>query len=82
MKSSEQKHDGSDGLDHAEIERLWGEGGRLTSSGVDTPGCDCGMNGWGRSWHKRECSWGKATRHPDHPNLATWERRLMAGESE
>lgn len=35
----------------------WVEGGRLAQSGVDTPGCDCGHDGMGISWHGDDCPW-------------------------
>jgi hypothetical protein len=82
MELSSQKIKSGREPDPAEVMKTYGPGGRMTTSGVDTPGCDCGKNGWGRSWHSRECSWGKATRHPDHPNLAVWERRLLAAEGD
>ena len=30
---------------------------RLAQSGVDTPGCDCGHDGMGVSWHGDDCPW-------------------------
>lgn len=30
---------------------------RLAQSGVHTPGCDCGHNGMGISWHSDDCGW-------------------------
>jgi hypothetical protein len=29
----------------------------VAQSGVDTPGCDCGHDGMGVSWHGGECTW-------------------------
>lgn len=31
--------------------------GRLAESGVHTPGCDCGHDGMGVSWHSDDCPW-------------------------
>lgn len=28
-----------------------------TESGVDTPGCDCGHEGMGQKWHRKQCAW-------------------------
>lgn len=33
------------------------EGARLAESGVNTPGCDCGHDGMGVSWHGDDCPW-------------------------
>lgn len=30
---------------------------RLAQTGVDTPGCDCGHEGMGVSWHGDDCPW-------------------------
>lgn len=30
---------------------------RLAQSGVDTPGCNCGHEGMGVSWHRDDCPW-------------------------
>lgn len=33
------------------------EEARLAQAGVDTPGCDCGHDGMGVSWHGDDCLW-------------------------
>lgn len=33
------------------------EEARLAQAGVDTPGCDCGHDGMGVSWHRDDCPW-------------------------
>lgn len=33
------------------------EEARLAQDGVDTPGCDCGHDGMGVSWHSDDCPW-------------------------
>lgn len=43
----------------AETERLDAE---TATSGVDTPGCDCGHDGLGLRWHARDCAWRKGER--------------------
>ena len=34
-----------------------GEALKHAQRGIDTPGCDCGHEGMGRSWHARDCAW-------------------------
>jgi hypothetical protein len=36
------------------------EEARLAQSGIDTPGCDCGHDGMGVSWHSDDCPWRRA----------------------
>ena len=31
-------------------------------TGVETPGCDCGHNGMGRTWHLDMCEWARRAR--------------------
>lgn len=33
------------------------EEARLAQAGIDTPGCDCGHDGMGVSWHRDDCLW-------------------------
>lgn len=33
------------------------EEARLAQDGIDTPGCDCGHDGMGVSWHRDDCLW-------------------------
>ena len=40
---------------------------RLAQAGVDTPGCDCGHDGMGVSWHGDDCPWRRSVLDVSQP---------------